>query len=201
MTATVPAGVFDVLRDQVAIRPGATALVTRAGRWSYAELDDLADRAAGALQLLGIRPGDRVAASLPNDVDVVAAFHGAMRLGAVWVGINQALAPPEKAFMLEDCDASVVLADDAVAESMSQAAGRGIVYAARTVGPAEWAEALAASPGRSDGPDPDPDAPAAIAYTSGTTGFPKGAVHAQAGLVLPGAATVASRGWGPSRGR
>ena len=46
--------------------------------------------------------GDRVAASLPNDTDVVVAFHGAMRLGAVWVGVNRALAPPEKGFLFDD---------------------------------------------------------------------------------------------------
>ena len=46
--------------------------------------------------------------------------------------------------------------------------------------------------------DVDPLAPAGIAYTSGTTGYPKGAVHSQYNLLMPGAALVASRGYGPS---
>ena len=66
------------------------------------------------LHSLGLRPGDRVAVSLPNDVDVVVAFHGAMRLGATWVGLNRNLAPPEKRFVLDDSGAVLVLADRAV---------------------------------------------------------------------------------------
>ena len=58
---------------------------------------------------MGVRTGDRVAASLPNEVDVVVAFHGAMRLGAVWVGINQALAPPEKRYILDDSGSTLLL--------------------------------------------------------------------------------------------
>ena len=46
--------------------------------------------------------------------------------------------------------------------------------------------------------DVDPFAPAGIAYTSGTTGYPKGAVHSQYNLLMPGAVLVATRGYGPA---
>jgi long-chain acyl-CoA synthetase len=173
---SAPRGVFDVLDAAVAADPNREAVVCRSGRLSYAELDRLADMAAGALFALGVRPGDRVAVSWPNDLDIVVAFHGAMRLGAIWVGVARVLAPPEKAYLVSDSGASLVLGDEQMEE---------------------WRAALDASPGRPDVAPPDPLEPAAIAYTSGTTGFPKGAVHCQAGLVLPGAATVARRGWGP----
>ncbi len=189
----VPAGVFDVLDAALANDPAGLALVTRQGRTSYAELDAWADQAAGALHDLGVRPGDRVAAALPNDLDIVVAFHGAMRLGAIWVGISRALAPPEKAFLVTDSGAQVVLADEPSATDLVGRVGQEV----QIVAPAAWHAALDASAGRPRVPQPDSDAPAAIAYTSGTTGFPKGAVHSQAGLVLPGAATVARRGWGP----
>ncbi len=195
MKQTVPAGVFDVLRAPLAADPDAPALVSRSARLTYGQLDSEADRAAGALYSLGIRPGDRVAASLPNDAPIVAAFHGAMRLGAIWVGINQALAPPEKAFMLADSGSSILLADDAVADALEAA---GSTHPARVVRAGEWAQACAAAGGPPPVPEPDPEAPAGIAYPSGTTGFPKGAVHCQAGLVMPGAATVHRRGWGPA---
>jgi long-chain acyl-CoA synthetase len=188
----LPSGVFDVMDAALRSDPDAPALVTREDRLDYRRFDALADRSAGALHSLGVKPGERVAASLPNDVDIVTAFHGAMRLGAVWVGINQALAPPERAFMLADAGAALVLVEDSALAPGDLPGG-----STRQVGLTEWRGAVAASEGRPDLPSPDPFAPAAIAYTSGTTGVPKGAVHCQAGLILPGAATVARRGWGP----
>ena len=61
------------------------------------ELDEAVNRAAGALAGFGIGEGDRVAMSLPNDTDIVIGYLAAMRLGAVWLGINRPLAGPEKA--------------------------------------------------------------------------------------------------------
>ncbi|MCU1380769.1 MAG: AMP-dependent synthetase and ligase [Acidimicrobiales bacterium] len=171
----MPASVGAVFARALAEEPAREALVTRSGRYSYAELDDLAHRATAALWALGVRRGDRVAVSLPNDTDVVVAFHGIMRLGAVWVGVNRNLAAPEKQWLLEDSGASVLLGEAELQE---------------------WADALAgAEP--VELPPVDPYAPAGIAYTSGTTGHPKGAVHSQHNLLLPGAALVASRGYGP----
>src|SRR5688572_32947024 len=92
----VPESIARVFDAVLSADPDRAALVTRTRRLSYAELDAEANRAAHALRELGVGAGDRVAASLPNDADVVAAFHGAMRLGAVWLGVNRALAPPEK---------------------------------------------------------------------------------------------------------
>src|SRR5262249_19657234 len=101
--------------------PAGEALVGRSGRLSFAGLDAAANRAAHALVALGVHPGDRVAACLPNDVDLVAAFLGCMRLGALWVGVNRALAPPEKAHVLRDSGALVLLATPEVAEQLAPA--------------------------------------------------------------------------------
>ena len=113
---SVALSVAAVLAPAVAARPDALALITRTRRLTYAELDRAANRAAHALLALGVRPGDRVAAALPNEADIVIAFHGAMRIGAVWVGLNRALAPPEKDFILSDSGASLVLDDDSLAD-------------------------------------------------------------------------------------
>src|SRR3954465_4689549 len=102
-----------VLDRALAERPDAEAVVARSGRLTYRELDAAADRAAGAFVSLGLKPGDHVAVSLPNDLDVVVAFHGAMRLGLVWIGLNSALAAPEKAHIIADSGARFVL-DDSV---------------------------------------------------------------------------------------
>jgi acyl-CoA synthetase (AMP-forming)/AMP-acid ligase II len=191
----LPRTIADVFAPVVAADPDREALVTRSGRWSYAELDRLCDRAAHALVALGVRPGDRVAGGLPNDLDVILAFHGAMRLGAVWVGINRALAPPEKQFLLDDSGTSLLLCDAATAE---QVTGGGIRVLAVEDGLGEWRDALTAAPDDPFERDLDPLAPAGIAYTSGTTGYPKGATHSQHNLLVPGAMLGASRGWGPS---
>lgn len=187
--AARPRTVARVLDRALAVDPSAEALVTRSTRLSYEQLDALADRASHALAGLGVRPGDRVAASLPNDWEVVVAFHGAMRLGAVWVGVNRVLAPPERQYLLDDSGASVLLADDDIAATATGVA---------TVTVGQWRDALDASPGSPwTGRDVDPFAPAGLAYTSGTTGHPKGAVHSQHNLLLPGAVLVATRGYGP----
>jgi acyl-CoA synthetase (AMP-forming)/AMP-acid ligase II len=67
----------------------------------------------------------------------------------------------------------------------------------RTVSVEAWRDAVSAGAGGSVGVDVDPFAPAGIAYTSGTTGRPKGAVHSQHNLLTPGAVLVATRGYGP----
>ena len=76
--------------------PTRRAVVARSGTLTYRQLDAHADAAAAALWARGVRPGDRVAACLPNDLDVVTAFHGAQRIGAVWVGIGEALTEIEQ---------------------------------------------------------------------------------------------------------
>jgi long-chain acyl-CoA synthetase len=181
-----PETVARVLDRALADEPDREALVTRSHRLTYAELDRQADRAAHALADLGIGIGDRVAACLPNEADVVVAFHGAMRLGAVWVGVNRALAPPEKRWQLADCGASLLLTGEPLDDP-----GVPVVDADG------WRAALDAAADGPVGVDVDPYAPAGIAYTSGTTGRPKGAVHSQHNLLLPGAVLVESRGYGP----
>jgi long-chain acyl-CoA synthetase len=178
------ASIAGVLDRALAEGPDREALVTRSGRLTYAALDAEANRAAQALWALGVRPGDRVAASLPNDTAVVVAFHGAMRIGAVWLGVNRALAPPEKRFQLEDSEASLLLSDDEPPGGPTP-----------VVGADAWRDALASAGTEPPGVDVDPSAPAGIAYTSGTTGRPKGAVHSQRGLLVPGAVLVESRGY------
>ena len=187
----MPRTIADVLDRARADRPDAVAVVARSATWTSRQLDDAASRAAGALLSLGVGVGDRVAACLPNDVDVVVAFHGAMRLGAIWVGINTALATTEKRQLLTDSGASVLLTDDVTAADLGEESACAVVVASR------WGELVrAASPYQ--GGEVDPHAPAGIAYTSGTTGLPRGIVHSQHNLLLPGAVLVAERGYDES---
>jgi long-chain acyl-CoA synthetase len=192
-----PRDVSRVLEQALGEDPDRPAITTRSGTVTYAELDALANQCARTLREHGVKPGDRVAASLPNDIEILVAFHGAMRLGAIWVGINQALAASEKEYILRDSGTSLFLCDAATAEQMQArretlADLRSIVLGSDDT-PDEWRSALEVQ-----APDPvqaiiDPHAPAAIAYTSGTTGYPKGVVHSQYNLLAPGAHLGATR--------
>ncbi|MGZ4728669.1 MAG: class I adenylate-forming enzyme family protein [Acidimicrobiales bacterium] len=201
MRPVVPSSIADVLDVALDAEPDREALVTRSRRLTYAELDGQANRAADALLAFGVRPGDRVAVSLPNEADVVVAFHGAMRIGAVWVGVNRALAPPEKAYLLADSGASLYLCDPATADQSGAFAEVATLRRIVTIAPGpdgrEWLDAVASARDERPGVTVDPTAPAGLAYTSGTTGRPKGAVHSQHNLLLPGAVLVATRGYGP----
>jgi acyl-CoA synthetase (AMP-forming)/AMP-acid ligase II len=192
-----PQSVACVLDPVLARDPGRSALVGRHGRLSFRELDQAANRAAAALASLGLAPGDRVAACLPNDVGIVVAFLAAMRLGALWVGINRVLAPPEKSFILGDAGAALLLASSDVSRELEPLRPqlpelRELLRADPEDPRSEWASLCERQRGDAR-PDValDPWGPAAIAYTSGTTGHPKGAVHSQHNLLLPGAISAA----------
>ena len=186
-----PGTVAALLDEPLIADSDQMALVGRHGRFSVGELDEAVNRAAGALTVFGVGPGDRVAMSLPNDVDIVIGFLAAMRLGAVWLGINRPLAGPEKAYMLSDAEVSVLLADPATADGLVGHVGdlpdlREIVVVDRDAPTDRWREAMAEAAAVRPDVVIDALAPAAIAYTSGTTGFPKGAVHTQHNMLLPG---------------
>lgn len=180
-----------LLDPALASRPEATAVIARSGSLTYAELDAAADAAAGALWELGVRPGDRVAACLPNDLPIVTAFHGCQRIGAVWAGIGEALTQAEQRALAALCEPKVLLAGPRCALDGAAVAAGGVVADA-----ARWAELTRARPAAPAVPV-DPHAAAAIAFSSGTTGAPKAIVHSQHNLVLPASVLVATRGWGP----
>jgi long-chain acyl-CoA synthetase len=174
-----------VLESALARRPDAPAVVAQGGTLTYAQLNAAANAAAGALWELGVRPGDRVAACLPNDLEIVVAFHGAQRIGAVWAGIGEALTAVEQQALADVIDPAVILAGPKCA-----------LDGAVVVGADRWAR-LTAERHPAPAVEIDPHAPAGIAFSSGTTGAPKAVVHSQHNLVLPAAVLVATRGWGP----
>ena len=165
--------------------PDGLALIDDDRVWRKGELSGAVDRVGGALHELGVRPGDRVAWSLPNCAELPIGFVATMQAGGVWLGVNQPLAAPEKRFLLDDSDTSVFIATREILDQVGPAPGR------RDVDLDEWRDLV-------DDTDPesvphhehDPHAPAAIAYTSGTTGRPKGAVHSQHNLMWPGLVTT-----------
>ena len=202
-----PRTVADVLVRPVAEFPEREFLVGRGKRVTYEEFDRLANRAASAFAALGVRAGDRVAMSLPTDVDIVVGFHGLLRLGAIWLGINQNLALPEKRYLVEDAGVSLAVGDPAMAEQLETIRGevaglRQVIVCDRDDPGCEWEGLLAAGTEAPPGVEIDPFQPGGLAYTSGTTGFPKGVVHSHHNLLVPGAvqATLGDYELGARRG-
>jgi long-chain acyl-CoA synthetase len=153
--------------DRTAVRLDDLAL-------SYGELRTAAGRMAALLPSLGISPGDRVAIMLPNVPAFPIAFYGALAAGAVVVPMNPLLKSREVAYYLNDSGAKVLFAWSAVAEEAIKGADQ---TGARVieVGEPDLATLLAGVdpvPRSADRADEDD---ALILYTSGTTGWPKGA--------------------------
>jgi acyl-CoA synthetase (AMP-forming)/AMP-acid ligase II len=200
MRPEIPGGWRDVasaLDGPLAARPDAEALVGRDRRLSYRELDATANAAAAALRSLGLKAGDRLAAASANDVDLVVAFLATQRIGAIWLGVGKALAEPEKVYQLQDSEACVFLADRSSAAGIAghrdqlPSLGR-LIDIEPGPEPNEWRRLVETFAGAAR---PvalvDPHAPAAIAYTSGTTGRPKGAAHSQHNMMVVAAAGAA----------
>ena len=188
-----PQDLAHVLDKGLAEKPDAEALVGRYARYSYRQLDAVVSAAAAALASLGIKSGDRVVCSSANDPDVIIAFLATQWLGGIWVGVNRALTAPEKKYMLENSGCAVFLGDKNTAPQVAEMAAqlpelRHVIEMEPGKADGQWAKLVAAHDGAKR-PEVDIDswAPAAIAYTSGTTGFPKGAVLSQHNMLLVGA--------------
>ena len=181
-----PATTAHALVAGVRDHPEREALIHRDHVLTYAQLDARVAAAAGGLTSMGIGPGDRVACSLPNRVALVEAFLATQRIGAVWLGINTNLVADEVAWALDDSEVDLLVTTPDRADSLQVPAGsRSRLLVDPTDDSGTWSELVEAGH-----PAPtveiDPQAPAAIAYTSGTTGRPKGAVHSQHNLLWPG---------------
>ena len=177
-----PATIGELLDAGIARDPAALALVDAERRVTYAELDDEVASAARLLADRRVRRGTTVAASAGNGIDLVVAFLATMRIGARWVGVNPRAPAADVEFVLHHCRARLLLTDRDDGDGF---ASRDLAVA-RLGGDGTWRDAVARATPLQPAAEPEPFAPAAIAYTSGTTGRPKGVVHSQHNLAVPG---------------
>ena len=173
--------IADIPCLQARSRGGKTAIVTDAGEAiSYAALDDRCRRFAAFLRSRSIASGERIALLLQNVPEFVVSYFGGIEAGCVAVPVNYRLSPPEVAYILSDCAAAVVVTTaDQFDKVSGQEGARGVrcwlLVDGTREGTVPFADAL--SPGPVSAPAPAaPGDVAVLLYTSGTTGFPKGAM-------------------------
>ena len=199
----VPMG--DCLRNWAERQPDKAAIVYYGRTVTYAELDRLSDRFAALLAAEGIGQGDPVAVYLQNCPQFHIVFFGLMKLGAVHVPVNPMFKQNELAYELQDSGAVAIVALDQLFPMVEEVRAETPIRKIFTTSlrdflpdqpsrpvPPMVMEARRACPGATDlltamnaTTDTPPriaidlDAPAALNYTGGTTGMPKGCVHTQ----------------------
>lgn len=174
--------------------------------WTFSELREVVSRLAGGLARLGVQPGDAVGVFLPMSPEAIAAFLATARVGAEFIPIFSGYAAEAVANRLLDPRPRVLICADGffrrgrlvemkeVADAAVDIAGGGIDhvvvvrYAGRDDTPwtegrdVAWADVLRSEP--ADALPVDSEHPVMIAYTSGTTGRPKGSVHVHGGFTV-----------------
>jgi long-chain acyl-CoA synthetase len=166
-------------------------------RYTYAEVHAQVRTLAAYLAAKGVGRGDRVALAMRNYPEWVVGYWASISLGAACVGMNAWWTPHEMEYALDDSQPKVLIVDDERLERLGHVLNSVRVRLAHPLhvvsvrterelpeDSARWADVMAAAdPGTLPSAEIDPDDDATIFYTSGTTGFPKGAQLTHRGSV------------------
>ncbi len=172
------------LEKHAGLDPERVAIRFEGRSISYGHLNRDANRLASSLRAAGIPAGDRVALYLPNVPEFAVAYYAAQKLGAIPVTINAILKTEEVSFLLGDSGATVVFTTGDLARYVTAdcAAVRLRVVVNDAAVPAGWTalgDLLARGSETFDSVQRLPEDVAALLYSSGTTGFPKGVALTQ----------------------
>jgi len=181
----------EIIEDRAADLGSSPFLVLADGRFSYAEIDELANRTANALAGLGATSGDIVMARCGNATPMVATWFGCNKLGAVFMPVNPLLTGEPLRRVMAHAGAKLAVCDQQLMPELTEIraglpALETIVVARETGGsrpPGTRSFDALVEAASSSRPPPladDPDAPTKLSYTSGTTGTPKGVLWSRA---------------------
>jgi long-chain acyl-CoA synthetase len=181
--------VADILTHQANLQPSKVCLIeSETGRsFSYFELNRLADRVAKLLRKCGVSSGDRVVLLLPNVLEYLYLFFGSAKIGAVVVPFDIALKELELTNLINHCEPKVMFMTSAVSGKYKSLKNTGlniVVGNPTEAGDLNLKEALEEVDDSPVSHVHDSDLPLMLFYTSGTTGNPKGVVHAHSTILV-----------------
>jgi len=175
--------------------------------FSYAQLQQAANRLSNALRRLGVRRGDRVAIVLPQRFETAVSHIAVAQLGAVAMPLSMLFGPDALAYRLDHAEAGVAIVDDSAIAALRAArpACPGLkqvlaVGDAAGQGDADWTATLARERASFTAVATKADEAAVLIYTSGTTGPPKGALIPHRALIGNLSGFVCSQNWFPQPG-
>jgi long-chain acyl-CoA synthetase len=174
--------VFDV---PLRLQPDAVAVIQDDVALTYGDLEARVSRMANLLDALGIRAGNRIALMFGNDWRFLEAFFGPMRLGAVSVPLNIRMGDDALAYVVDDAEATVLVAGRDQAERARALAGRlkGLAHVVLDGPGGDYEDRMRAAAVHFDRRRVDPESVCMQPYTSGSTGKPKGVLLAHRGQI------------------
>jgi fatty-acyl-CoA synthase len=173
------------ISDAAARTPAKTAVRFESRELTYGELEGRVGALAGVLEGAGVAAGDRVAYLGPNCPELLEALFACARLGAIFVPLNARMPAAELRVFAGQAAPGVLLAEESFSQTAGQCAGPLRIPILPFSTGTRW-DSLPVSP-RSHA---RPSSPVLIAFTSGTTGMPKGAVLTNEALIANAAATA-----------
>lgn len=167
----------DWLKERASLSPDAMALLIDGRSWSFGQLDARVSRLCHYLRSEGVGPGDHIGLLMPNSLAAVCCVFAIGRMEAILVPLNARLTSPELTWQSEHADCSAILCTDTMKAAALDAARRRIQVRALPQQAADFEELLTGFPATFEPEMPgDLASLQAIVFTSGTTGFPKGAM-------------------------
>ncbi|OUM90787.1 MAG: acetate--CoA ligase [Bacillus thermozeamaize] len=153
--------------------------------WTFRQLKEHSDRMANAFRSLGVKKGDRVAALLGKDMELIMTALATWKLGAIYVPLFTAFGPEAIRHRLTNAECKILVTNEEQVrklEGLDIPAQLILTNDANGIGLSFW-ELLHSAPPDFEIEQTKMDDPCVIQYTSGTTGLPKGAVAAHKGLI------------------
>lgn len=174
--------------------PEKTAIIFEDLSYTYSQLHLKVNQLASGLEQFGIKKGDRIALFMPNIPEFIMIYFAAQKLGAIVVSLNVLLVKNEVQYILRDCGARIIFAGKDQIEQVPidevECLEQLILVEGDENDIRHLNRFLDKSVDTFKALEMESDEPAAILYTSGTTGFPKGATLSHRNVLANSTATI-----------